>query len=462
MGVATNISKRLARRIDSAISGRASYFSPQVILSNPESGMKTKINVVKSLYIVQDFTTSFMDSVKCTIEVDKEQYDLIKENAQDLECRIILTPIDPTTLVEGTEEMRVIYEFMVMFTDQIDAAKVAPASAFGDPETGTYATAEEWGARFDIDLPLITKKMHDLKNSSCPVASMSGSVEDLLRWSCTSLGCTEVNVVTPEVQSLPANFQIPKAVEDPKLYYDYIKSKCNIYSKGLSIYFSDDTATIFPTWDTDKSTSPQTTIINIINGSGTHYEGLSSYHHVDTSGDIDILVVGKVKYSTPGTAAAENFGTGVVIQDACSSVNYGVKVESNGSSSYSNQMQVITSQNTSANASSSMQRMKYGGSTADVYSLTEQLAKSNGAMLQVPWACAYPGLIKPGHNVVYHYDEPDQTYSTKNGRVTRVAFSSQLGGITNGHTTLHFDGSIEVFLEPETASEATTQQLSQD
>ena len=460
MGAISNLSTRLKERISKTIGGEACYFTAKVILTNPNTAFRLEILVMTHLYILQDFASSFMDSVKCRVQVSKDEYDQIKANAQDLECLIILTPANPTSGATNVEADRIILHYLVMMTDQADVSKVSSVGNFGgkDTDAGNLHPSQQ-STRFEVELPLITKQMHNLRNSTAPITGVSGSVESFLRWACSSLGCTSVNIVKPDVNTLPNNFQLPKSIEDPRDYFDYVRKKCNIYSKGVAIYFTDDAAYIYPLWDTDPATSPQKSVINLLNGSGSIYQGLSSYHRIKSENDIDILTSGKTTYKTLNTAGAENYGTGVAIQDACSAINYNVKVKNNGEANYADSMQVITSQNKSANTSSKMQRIRYGGSTSDVYGITEKLAASNGAILTTTWDCAWPDIIKPGQSVLYHYDKNSTEYETVKGRITRVVYTSLSGGISNNRPMLKFVAQIEAFMEPETSSDMTTQNL---
>ena len=97
MGARSNLSTRLKERISKTIGGEACYFTAKVILTNPNTAFRLEILVMTHLYILQDFASSFMDSVKCRVQVSKDEYDQIKANAQDLECLIILTPANPTS-----------------------------------------------------------------------------------------------------------------------------------------------------------------------------------------------------------------------------------------------------------------------------------------------------------------------------------------------------------------------------
>ena len=460
MGAISNLSTRLKERISETIGGTACYFTTKVILTNPRTAFRLEIFVITHLYIVQDFATSFMDSVKCSIKVTKDEYDQIKANAQDLECLIILIPANPTNGSTDIEGDRIVLHYLVMMTDQTDVSKISNVGNFGGKDTDAGNThPSQQGMMFEIDLPLITPQMHNLRNSTAPITGATGSVESFLRWACSSLGCTSVNIVKPDVTNLPANFQLPKSVEDPKDYFDYIRKKCNVYTKGMAIYFTDDAGYIYPLWDTDPATSPQKSIINLLNGSNSIYQGLSSYHRIKSENDIDILTSGKTTYKTLNTAGAENYGTGVAIQDACSAINYNVSVKNNGEAEYADSMKVISSQNNSANASSSMQRIKYGGSTSDVYGITEKLASSNGAILTTTWDCAWPDIIKPGQSILYHYDKNSTEYATVKGRITRVVYTSLSGGISNKKPMLKFVAQIEAFMEPETSSSSTIQNL---
>lgn len=459
MSAVSQLSKRLQTRIQAATRDQGScFFQAKVILSNPNTGVRITPFTIKHLTILQDFVGGFMDSVTAVIEVSMDEYKKIKDNCQDLECTLILNPADPGTTRLLPSEDKIILSYMAILTEQTDTSKIGPANVFGGDNILNMSSPDQHAARFDIQLALMSKKLHAIKNSSCPNTGCQGKITDLLRWACTSLpGVTSVTIIPPDNDTIPPNFQIPPDKTDPKDFFSYIQQKCNVYSKGLCVYFTDDGVFIYPAWDTDKATSPQKGVINIINGAGTTYQGLKRYHS-KTGQDINLLAIGKPEYKTLQTAAAENIGTGFAMMDANSAFNYSTKVKKTGEVEVQDTMQIVTAQNSAGNASSSMQRLATSSSSEDVYSKTAALAQANGATLSVTWPNAVPNLIQPGHAVVYHYDKNNSEYETKQGKVTRAVYISSTQGQSGSTPLLYFSARLEVFLEPEAAGGVTTQQ----
>lgn len=453
-----NISDRLKNKISTAFNGtEVCVFTPSCVLHNPNTGYKHTFNYVRDIVFVQDFIVTYMDTIQIVLDFKISEYKEMVQNSQDLECSLILKPKvsrgDNTG--ENVNQDPIILEMMAYLDNGVDVDKQINPNAVG--KTDDPDTVEQANLIVQEALHLIDKTAHDMRQIQLNTILKDATLEDALYWACQNFQAENVDIVPPDNKET-YNALIVPPMQDIGSLIPFLQERYGVYAKDISYYYTDDHFYVYPIFDTKQETSPVDGIIHLIAAPANSFMGLPRYH-TGVDDDVYIVTASNVKMDTLNSRGSENVGTSHMSVNADSMHDQYVKIGKDGKvKRNSDDITTISSQNDAAKPSSTMQNVKYTGEKTNIYSSTSALAAYNGTILTASWMRAYPGLIKPGQNVIYHYDGADGEYCTQNGRILNVRYtSSTISSDDSVKPDIIFAAALQIFLDPDVSSEDEVQ-----
>lgn len=454
-----NFDARLKEELMKALEGTDScVFRAQVQLINPETGYSAEV-YLRHMVIIQDFTESYMDTIQVTTEITPAQYKEIQSNMQNLECGIVLYPVNVTTGVDDESSEQINIQGVVFLQQQVDIDKQVNSSVImGDPESGTPYTPQQAGQYFNFSFNVLTKSMHTLRQVKVNGIFSNTKIEDILHWSAQQFNIEQSSIVAPDTKFAHGSIIIPPMKDFSNLYM-YLQERYGVYSKGLSYYFVNDHLYIYPSFETDinRSIDPQSTV-HFINGVASDLVGVGHYH-AKSENDVHIALVAKVSVQPADPASTENSGNTIALNNADTAMDRNMTVdEKGGLKKNDDTMTFLSRQNNAGNISSSVQNIRYTGNNSNLYNATAALAKDDGSILTGVWSNAVPWLLRPGQHVEYHYVDSNQEYQSSPGILQGLYFQSQpvpISGLSRPGFT--FMSSIQAFIQAERKDEDAVQ-----
>lgn len=443
-----NMSERLKEMVDKAASGEERcVYLPELLLVNPDTEYEFKCNRINHMLITQDFYKTYMDTIQVSIEINQKQLKEMLTNIQGLEASLILRAVDDIDMVVIDEQEPIIIETKVLIENQGDINKQGNVRLF-ENEEGEEETVAQIDTMFPYTLHLIEPDIYDIRHMQLNTMFNDVDVEKILHWSCQQFGAENTIIIPPNNNQVYSNLTIPP-MHDIGSLYPYLQERYGIYAKGLGYYFTDKTMYIYPIFDYDEDTKTVDDILHILHVSPDYYAGMSRYHNqVDT----DIFVLSNVKsiINTISSTGSENHGNVHMSVNAETLKDSFVTVDKDGKITRNkDDIATLSVHNNKGNMSKDMQNIRYKGERSNIYVSTSEMAMYDGAILTTGWRCAVPRLLKPGQNVVYHYDAEQGDYRTQNGRILSVEYMSTMhesAGLTKWFT---FQATMSVFLEPD-------------
>ncbi len=453
-----HLDQRLKNELAKAISGKIScIFRTECTFINPNTSYKETV-YIRNLNIIQDFTGSYTDNIVVITEVTPTQYKELQSNMQGLECGITLYPVSTLTGDDLETQDPIIIEGLVFLPEQLDLDKQTNATITGDPESKQPESGSQAEAYVMFQFEVMSKRVHDLRQMKVNAIFSGSKMEDVLHWSTQQFDMEEATIVPPDSSATIGAIVIPpvKGIDD---LYPYLQDRYGIYAKGMSYYYVDDHLYIYPSFDTDiNHCVDKDRVAHFVNGVGTEWYGVGHYHNFEDD-DVYIAAIANAEVSPVNTAAAENNGNVIASANADTANDRNVTVEQNGTVTKNDgTMAVISRQNNAGNMASSMQNIKYGGNTSNVYNATSALASEDGSILKLTWINAYPWVLIPGQHVEYHYLDSNSEYQTLPGVLQGIFFQSESVPLASQKRPgITFTAGVQIFLAPERQDDQTVQ-----
>ena len=453
-------SQRLQDKIREGLHGdKSCVFSPVCVLHNPNTEYKYECRYIKNIGIFQDFITSYMDIVQITTDVTPGEHAELMQNLKDMECTLILYPFDDKTLTMIYDQEPEIYKMRVIVDEQIDLEKKFNINMFGDStvekkdDSYSYLTAEQHSATIPFVFHMCEPEAYELRHVQLNTVFSKLTPESLAHWICQQFRVVEeVSIIPPDHKETLENVVIPP-MHNISTIFPFIQERYAMYSKGLGYYFTNKTFYIFPAFDTAKETSPVKGTLQIINAPEKYFQGLDRYHNTV---DDDILVVSMtpVDIKPLNMEGSENVGNIHVSTNADKMRDNFVNVSEEGKVTRGEKdIAIVAMQNQAGNIQSDIQNVSYRGERTNVYSSTSEMAMINATRMKTGWVRAYPRIIKPGQNVLYHFDAKMGLYKTQKGRILRVFYAGNVHPSDSNKPWVSFNANMEIHLEADKQSE---------
>lgn len=429
----------------------ATMYRPEVHLLKPG----TDIDITArfgSLSILQDFESNYQDVIQLIVELRPEEYRSVLTNLQDLECQIILYPVDNRTITDIYDKDPIILEYVVFIENQEDVDKQMQSNVFGDnAEDGDILSQSQAGVYIPFKTYLMSKSMRDIRKVQLNMIATDVDMDAILHWACQQFGVKKCIIIKPDNTSKFNNFIIPPMKNISNLL-PYLQDRYGIYKKGMGYYYTDDTLFIYPLYDIDSSTSPtKDNTIRIVNAVKTVYEAIANTHNwVD--GELNIIAAKYAHVSPVNTASSENKGDTLVSFNADGILDYLAPVQGSGKVEINDNLTVIRRQNTATNMTSNNQSVVYKNITSNIYQSTSLLAADDGSYLRVLWPNSEPFSISPGQQLEYLYSTNDGNFTSMKGRVLGAEYVSVRCGINPNEPYIVFNSLIVGFMEAEKKS----------
>ena len=459
------VSERLAENIMTGLRGdKSGIFQPKCVISNPESGFKLEFTYINYFNIDQKFHETYMDMFGLGVDVrPQELRDLIK-NQQNLECTIILTPLNEFDFIVRYQQEQLIFNLKVLIDDQTDLSKKYPEALFqennstGGSADNKYNTPEQFSARISIDLHLVEPEAYRLRHIQFNSMFSDATMEAILHWIGQQIGASQVNVAPPDNTQSYKNCVIPP-MHSFSTIFPFLQERYGIYSKDIGYYFTDKKMYVYPLYETTRKQSAANGVLHLLNAPEKYFLGMDRYFS-EVGEDKYIVSVTPKDIQVLATQGVENVGNVQMSTNADSTLDAFVQSDGHGGIVRNGgDITSVSMQNTAVNMTSNTQNVKYNGETTNLYNSTSKMAAIDGMLLKLGWLRAYPRLIEPGHPIVYHYDAPKSEYKTQNGRVLSVRYAGRNNPAMGPEHCIIFDAAINAKLEPDLKSSSSTQIL---
>lgn len=416
------VSKILQKEISVALSGSGSTaYLPKLTLHNPNTEYTETFNMLESLSFVQNFSEAYMDEITAVVRVRPAQIRTIIDNMQDLECTIILTPMNVTLNTPDYSQQPIIIKTNLL-SENVDMDQIFNKEQFNSDGNRPPTNLSEQELTTLYTLYLVEPSVYKARHTGVNAILNSVDMEHVLQWVCYQFGFESVNIYKPDNPQVYGSVIIP-----PMKYlnnvFTYLQDRYGIYLAGLGYYVTDNTIYVYPAFDKEPSHSNTRGVIHIIHGPENNYVGLDTYHR-KVDDDTWILSISEVQVKKPGIAAEENGGNTMIALDPNNAMDNGVVIGKDGSTTR-DPSTVTTVQVARSNSMKSGANVpKYKGNISNIYSFTSSMVINNYDYIGLAWVQAVPRFIKPGQSIIYHYDSKDDVYCTHPGRVLSATYIS--------------------------------------
>ncbi len=462
------VSERLSENIMTGLRGsKSGIFQPQCILNNPTTGFNLELPYINYFVIEQKFDQTYMDMFGLGIDVRPRELRKLIESQQDLECTLILTPLNEFDYIELYNQEKIVFNLKVLVDDQTDLSKKYPEGLFQnndstgeirDEDVNEYTTSEQFSAKVSIDLHLVEPEAYRLRHIQFNSMFTEATMEAIIHWVGMQISAAEVNVAPPDNTQSYKNCVIPP-MHSFATIFPFLQERYGVYSKGIGYYFTDKKMYVYPLYETSSDKSVADGIMHLLNAPEKYFLGMSRYHS-EVDQDIYVVSVSPKELKVTATEGVENVGNVQMSTNADGTLDSFVQADGQGGIvRNSNDITSVSMQNTAINMTNNTQNVKYNGETTNLYNSTSKMAAVDGVLIAAGWLRAYPRLIKPGQPVIYHYDAPKADYRTQNGRVLAVKYVGRNNPSMGPEHCIIFDASIIAKLEADLRSSSDTQSL---
>lgn len=442
-------------------------YTQKCTFTNPQTGFTFEPRYIKQLNIQQDFTNSYMDMMTMKIEVRPKELKDLLTNMNGLEVNIILQPIDVKDLWILYDRDPIIIDAKVFQDQQVDLEKAinvnnienatAPEEAEDAQNSGTPDSQQ---ATIEYEFHMLEPAAYNLRHRQMNATFNGANMESTIQWIAQALEVENIKIVPPDNKDTYENLVIPPG-HDISSVLPYLQERSGIYSKGLGYYICNKTLYIYPSFDTDRNTSPVDNVVHILNAPPDYYLGIDHYHR-EIDGDVWVVSTSKAELQPLNTQGTENAGNVHVSMNSYAAHDGSTNMDRKTGEvtrDPSSTLTVVTLQNEAGNMSPDMQNVKYMGERNNIYSSTTAMAAANLTMLNTAWQKATPWILEPGKTLVYHYDGRNGEYKTQTGRIMKLSFQ---GDAYQSHEVtkpwISFTCSIVGILEADQQSPDTVQQ----
>lgn len=421
-------SKQLEARIGKVQNSKyTGTFKPEAVIHNPDTGYKFNVRAVRSLVIVQNFLTEYMDRISMVIDVRPDEYTKLRTNLNNLRCTLFLYPVDDAQNILYDCEPA-IYNTRVLIPQLEDVEKAVNANFVEDENNlddednpqNTQQFRQELYAPLEIQL--VEPSAYELRHIQLNAIFTQTQLEPVLYWAGKNFGATSFKIITPDNSTTYDNLPIPP-MKDISNLVPFLQERYGIYAKGAGYYFTADTFYVYPLYSTDVKSATIRSVLHAVATPEGMYTSPVNYNIID---DDLWVIAGKSELKTTNTKASENSGTTAISIQADRQRDQEVNIQKNGKIEFNtNDKTIIQMQNKGGLVSGNMQHIKYVNSSTNIYLSTSQMAANDGTYLTFGWRNATLKRIEPGMHIVYHYDGKGGKYKIQEGTVLGVTYTSE-------------------------------------
>ena len=452
--------QRVSKRLESEISrvltdSEYTAYMPKLVFHNPNTGYKQTITRINAFDIDQDFLETYMTKYALNITVTYPQYLMLQKNLQGLECTVILYQYS-AKLAENVLTLPPIILKTKAMMDRIDLSKQVNTKSLGSEDIGSTNADSPAQAELTMKVPvyLIDPAAYDTRHIQINAILHDVTIEDVLHWAAYQFGFTRVNMVKPTNTIKYSNLVIPP-MQSIATLFPYLQQTFGIYSKGLGFFIWGTEICIYPQYDRDLTHTYTSIFTHLIHAPKGSYHGLDSYSKV-IDGDQWVVSITDANVEDASTKGIENRGNVHVSTNPDNSLDYGVTINEDGNVERSKDF-ITVIQNTNNNSvSEKSQVLKYEGMHSNIYLSTSEMAAYDGVYMNMGWANAKPFSILPGQGIQYHYDDKNDNFAVKNGRILKASYTSVMRASGNGESNIiSFMCTLYAFLDPDVQQDTT-------
>lgn len=362
-----------------------------------------------SLDVIRDFELKYTDEIILTFLISPGTFfKQIFPYRNDIEITIIKIPVTEMGDGNWTEEQPESERFVAVLINQ------GTPLIEGDGDNIPSEEAINLTTISTVSVQLINKTISKINMATTGGAFRSSTPADCIK-SILTLESSKINLpkefLPTGVDIMPANSRKNKdhvIIPHGKLLVSvpaYIQEKYGVYSTGLGFYYLNNLWYVYSLYDTTRFDNEKDTI-TIINVPGKKFSGAERSYVVRGS-NLIIIATGDTSFADKSDYDQLNLGNGVRFTDATSVMDNFVKTVDNKAivSRGARNTEVMNVERESGmnNVRTSSKRI-----TANPHSEYSELARRDGAVVNMVWENANSSLIRPAMSVRILYLEKEE------------------------------------------------------
>lgn len=388
-------------------------------LSNAETGYEFDVIWFNKLQIAQDFANTYTDFYAVSAEYrPKDLFDVLN-NYQNLTCTLILTPVDVKTFKDIEDRNPLIFNGRVIIDNPQDILKKYNIRQLMAEDEKNTPTEAHVAIRLPLSFQMMKQETYDLRRKEITASFTNTGMDQVISYITDQLGIKSTITKTADNPDKLKNLVIPPG-HDLSSVFHYLQERYGVFGKGMRSYLCNGKLSIYPGFDTEAS--DYKTTMHVIKAPEKYIPGDDGYHTI-LDNEIYIVSTGPANITNMTESGVEKSGNVQVSMQADRSIEHVTNVKSDGKIEVRENTQTLglsttrLAQNTAINA-------RYVGETVNAYNQTSNMSQYDCVMATVGWLHAEPILMNPGQKIIYHYDNEDGVYTTADGVLEGVSYTS--------------------------------------
>ena len=417
------LSAALEKAVSEIMSTATSNFMQvECILSSPtDAKVAIALPYIKSLDIVQDFSTAYADMIELDIELAPDDYLLAIDNYQDLKCTIHLYAVNKITNKRLNRILT--FDSRFVFKNRADLLKNYSRASLV-PAKGAPILEKHRSLRIPITAQLMDPVVYDARRTQVNFVARNVTMEDTIHLLTDMIGIKKLYLVPPDNTTIFGNMIIPPMLSIAEAYgYLQGDNGKGVYYKGFNYYVTNGVLYVYPMYEVNP-TSPKT--VNIYRIGKNAWLGADSYH-IYKNGDLHFVSNTEAANKDSIELNLENYGSMFLIQNGKQIPDNWTYINKKSQLQIADAGVRTVTTNSKAGVITDSYIPKFKFSSDNAYTHTSELASNNVVIMQAGWKNAVPFSFIPGWKCIVHYDGSDDKgngiYTTRTGTCIGVVYS---------------------------------------
>lgn len=356
--------------------------------------------------VVQNFEKEYGDKIGVTLDVSAEEALLLLSNAQDLRYTITFNHVTQhyyriiDDIPPETRKYRVIINHPMDLLKSIQKIEVTTSQESGS-STPQFKPDDIRARRFNLQVGLVTDDLYEVRERPINNLPVNANMCDTIHCIANVLNIKKVNMLEQ-----PDNERVYKAVPIVPMQtlgtvMDQLQDTYGCYQKGLGCYFHDNALEIYSGYDTNPNTEKALHLYRLPTQS---FGGCKSYHSVDATGSIHVVLIDEVAIQNLSEMGVENVGNYQIARRSDAGLDVDVLMKGKEAEIRPNNL-ISSAATNEKTATTGKVSVKYVPTTNNAMTMTSEMANTMCKIMMTHWRMSWPWLLTPGIKVVYHYEE---------------------------------------------------------
>lgn len=387
--------------------------------SNPNANDIVSPKYIKNLAIFQDYRNHVTDVMTITMDLTPLEFIHLYTMYEDLTCKLTAFAFSEAwKALELYPAWEFTYKALILGMEdilkQININEIMPTenNPIGDSTQSVT---------LPIAFQLVSEDVYEHIKSSVNFTIKNATIKQLIYAVANTIGIDNVYMpVEPDNTQVYPQLTIPP-VQNLATVYPEIQKTYGIYRDGLGYYYANGRLYLYPAYrvNPENDYSP---IANFYKIPDKELSGLYGYTSMDANGNLHVVSNLPVSMKDTAAESVENVGNHIVTlnTDKVLDLNRTVHGGNNNSSFEEDNLIHLTMDGVRGNTKN-MSVFKYVKGTNNAYEMSSNLMEQNFTQIEITWNNPLPYTLRPGQQVIYHYED-DLGYKTKKGILVGVSY----------------------------------------